>query len=164
MTVGEVLDAARDAAVEIRRIDEQAELRLQAVGPQGYSLGVHSKNGILDPMRKVDELMDWQDSEMDKTELLAPIDEAWDVLMGAQKVSSDLDVEIVTRYYLQAESLREIVVGSKVRKVPPIAQRVESMAKLSFKEQAKVLERAMKESIASWDQIGIAHLKEMGRQ
>lgn len=163
LTVAEVLEAAREAALEIRRIEEQAEIRIQAIGPQGYSLGVHAKTGILDPMRKVDELMDWQESERDKFNLLPPIDEAWDMLAGAAKIASDIDVEIVTRYYLQAESIVEIVRGSRDGSVPPIAKRIGEMADMSLKDQVEVIEATIREDVAAWESIGIAHLKEMGR-
>lgn len=164
MTVSEVLEAAREAALEIRRIEEQAEIRIQAIGPQGYSLGVHAKTGILDPMRKVDELMDWQESEKDKFYLLPTLDEAWDVIAGAAKITDDIDIEIVTRYYLQAESIVEIVRGSRDGVVPPIAKKVAEMAEMSVREQVDVIEAAIREDVASWESIGIAHLKEMGRQ
>lgn len=163
LTVAEVLEAAREAALEIRRIEEQAEIRLQSIGPQGYSLGVHSKNGILDPMRKVDELMDWQESERDKFHLLPPIDEARDVLSGAAKIADAIDVEIVARYYLQAETVVEIVKGSRDGSVPPIAKRIDGMAGMSVKDQIKVLEATIRKDVASWESVGIAHLKEMGR-
>ncbi len=42
MTVREVLDAAYEAALELRRIDEEAQARRDAIGPQGYHVGVHA--------------------------------------------------------------------------------------------------------------------------
>ena len=163
MTVLEVLTAAREAAIEIRRIEEQAEIRRQAIGPQGYSLGIHSKNGILDPMRKVDELMEWMEKESGRSELQEPIDEAWDVVCGGKSLSSDIDVEIITRYYLQGESLSEIVRGSADGSVRPISDRIESMRGLEPDTQAKVLSKTMKSVVSLWESVGIAHLKEMGR-
>lgn len=164
MTVLDVLTAAREAAIEIRRIEEQAEIRRQAIGPQGYSLGIHSKNGILDPMRKVDDLMEWMESESGRSDLQEPIDEAWDVVNGGSTVSSDADVEIIARYYLQGEGIAEIVSGSADGKVPPISDRIESMSGLDSETQAKAVRRAMKGTVSLWESIGIAHLKEMGRR
>lgn len=157
LTVREVLDAARDAALQIRHIEEDLELKKQAIGPQGYNVGPHSKHGILDPMRKVDEMLDAQHELVDVAELQEPLDEAWDVVHGMAKIADDLTVEMVTRYYLQAESWNSIARDlSEVR-------HVESLSGMRRGEQVALLSRTMDASIEQWEHIGIAHLKEMGR-
>ena len=159
MTVREVLDSARDAALEIRNIEEQAEIRRSAIGVQGHSYGVHSKSGILDPMRKVDELLEWQEQEISAHELTKSIDEAWELVRGIQKVADDYKVEIVVRYYLQAESWREIVESETAR----IAEHIELFDKLTQNQRIKAIQTAINDSMVQWESIGIAHLKEMGR-
>lgn len=164
MKVREVLDAARDAALEIRRIDEEAEVRRQSIGVQGHnSFEFHSKAGILDPSRKIDELLDWQSEMVEESDLLKPIDEAWVIVCGMQKVTDDFTVEIITRYYLQAESWREIVIGNKAMGIAPMSDRRESWRDLSCGDQEKLLAKSVSCTISKLEEIGIAHLKEMGQ-
>lgn len=159
LTVREVLEAARDAALEIRLIEEQAEIRRAAIGVQGHSYEVHAKSGILDPMRKVDELLEWQEQEIDACNLRQPIDEAWDIVRGIARIADDLMVEVVTRYYLQGASWREILADSTDR----IAEVIDAFDKLSERNKILSIEGAVNDSIDQWEPIGIAHLKEMGR-
>lgn len=166
MTVREVLQAARDAAVEMRRIDEQAEIRRQLIGVQGHnSFDVHGKSGILDPMRHVIELMDWQEEVVSKDDLQVPIDEAYQIVKGISHISDGLTLEVVTRYYLQGESWGEIINGYERdgEKMPPISERTDVLAGVSKAKQHKWLSKAMSMAIDEWERIGIAHLKEMGQ-
>ena len=165
LTVREVLEAARDAAIAIRRIEEEAEVRREAIGVQGHTYGIHSKNGILDPMRKVDELLDYQREQVDALDLRQPIDDAWEIVAGMEKVSDGLSVELVTRYYLQGESWREIVDGYRRGSVtmPPICERVAELEGIPRQKQFRWLAQAMDVKIGELEDIGIAHLREMGR-
>lgn len=166
MTVREVLEAARDAATAIRRLEEEAELRREAIGVQGHTYGRHSKNGILDPMRKVDDLIDYQSEQVDLLDLRQPIDDAWEVVRGIEKVADGLSVELVTRYYLQGETWRDIVDGYRLPDgtvMPPIGERTESLDGVPRSKQFKWLRKAMGEAMGQWEAIGIAHLREMGR-
>lgn len=163
MTVKEVLEAAREAAIEIRRIEEEAEIRRQRIGVQGHGYDVHSKSGILDPMRKVDDLLEWQESQYDNSDILPPIDEGYELVAGIERISDPFTVEVVTRYYLQGESWREIVEGLPVG-MTPISERSNGLLSgLSHSDQIKVLVKSVDESIKEWERIGIPHLKEMGR-
>jgi len=157
LTVREILDAARDAALQIRRIEEELELKQQAIGPQGYSVGPHSKNGILDPMRKVDEMLDAQHELADVAELQEPLDEAWDVVRGIEKIADSLTVELVIRYYLHAES------WSVIARDLSDNRHVESLVGITRSEQIVLLSKTMDVAISQWEQTGIAHLREMGR-
>lgn len=158
MTVREVLDAAREAALEIRRLEEQIEIRRQAIGVQGHnSFEVHPKTGILDPMRHVVEYLDWSENIADTDGLNEPIYDAYEIMHGIERVSDSLSVELATRYYLQAESWPSIA-----RDLGEV-RHIEALADLDRSEQIRILIKAMEEAVAEWDRIGIAHLKEMGR-
>lgn len=165
MTVREVLQAARDAAVEIRTLEEQAEIRRQLIGVQGHNnFEVHPKMGVLDPMRHVIDLMDWQDEIIDRGDLRAPIEEAFVLVKGISHICDGLTLEIVTRYYLQGESWREIVDGYERdgEKMPPIEERTDALKNVPRAKQFDLLKQAMSMAIEQWERIGIAHLKEMG--
>ena len=155
LSVRDVLELAREAAMEIRRSEEDMQLRLEAIGPQGYSIGPHSKNGILDPMRKVDDLIDAQSAGVDLSRLQEPIDEAYEVMSGIERVADSLSVEVATRYVLQAESWRELARS--------LEDRVDTLAGRTRDEQVELLRRATDAVIADWEKLGVARLKEMGR-
>lgn len=154
MTVREVLDAAREAALEIRRIEEEAELRRESVGPQGHGYEAHPKTGILDPMRHVDDLIEWELAQVNVAELQEPIAEAAEIVAGIDKIGDHNVTETVTRYYLQGESWHEVVVAMEDRA---------NLSGLPRKTQIKCLKEALKPSMELWESIGIAKLKEMGR-
>lgn len=155
VSVRDVLELAREAAIEIRRYEDELQLKLEAIGPQGYSMGPHSKNGILDPMRKVDDLIDAQASVPDRSELQRSIDEGYEIMAGIERVSDPVSVEVATRYYLQGESWRDVARS--------LEGRSEALSGRSRNEQVTLLQRAMDSMLSFWDEIGIAHLKEMGR-
>lgn len=158
MTVREVLDAAREAALEIRRMEEQVEIRRQAIGVQGHnSFEVHPKSGILDPMRHVIEYLDWSEDAIDTEGLNEPIDDAYEIMRGVERVADPLSVELATRYYLQAESW-----PSLARDLGDV-RHIDTLSDLSRSDQISILVKAMEEAVAEWDRIGIAHLKEMGK-
>lgn len=156
MTVRDVLEAAFEAAVEIRRIEEQAEIRRSAIGVQGHSYGMHAKSGIFDPSRKVIDLMDWETEMVNAENLQEPIEEAYEIVAGIATISDDSTVEVLTRRYLQAESWVDIA--------RDIERRTESFRRLNRGEQVQCLKDAMNHSISQWESIGIARLKEMGRE
>ena len=166
MTVREVLQAARDAAVEIRMLEEQAEIRRHLIGVQGHNnFEVHPKMGVLDPMRHVIEFMDWQDEIVGREDLSVPIEEAFVIVKGISHISDGLTLEIVTRYYLQGESWREIIDGYERadEKMPPIEERSKALKGVPRAKQFEWLKKAMNMEIEQWERIGIAHLKEMGQ-
>lgn len=154
MRVREVLDAAREAALAIRRNKELAELRRLSIGVQGHSYDVHSKTGILDPSRKIDDILDW---EMEQNEEVPrePIEEAYEIVSGARRISDPLTIEVVTRYYLKAESyvelVRNLVANYDIR----------ALKGLTRKEQIAILEKTVDSAVEEWERVGIAHLKDM---
>lgn len=167
MKVREVFEAAREASIAIRTLEEQIELRRQLIGVQGHnSFEVHGKSGVLDPMRHVVEFMDWQTELVDKPDLTIPISEAYEVVAGVERIADSFIVELVMRYYLQGESWREIVDGYRRADgvVPPIAEQDKTLKGLSRSKQIKLLSEELDDAIDRWDKIGIARLKEMGSQ
>lgn len=162
LSVRELLEIAREAAVKMRQIDEQVEIRRQMIGVQGHnSFEVHAKSGILDPMRHVIDLMEWQESLEEIPDLNAPIEEAYSIMAGIAKIADGVTVEVVTRYYLQGMSLREIVDGCDG--YPPLSERTDGLDGLPKQKQLSWVKKAMDLAIDQWELIGIAHLKEMGQ-
>lgn len=153
--VREVLEAAREAALSIRRGEEVAELRRRSIGVQGHGYDVHSKSGILDPTRKIDSVLDWEMEQAASPELNIPIEEAYEVVRGAEKITDPLTIEVVTRYYLQAESYVELARDLADRRG------VEGLKGLGRRRQVDVLRAAIDNVVRSWERIGIAHLKDM---
>ena len=162
LSVRDVLEQAREAALEIRRAEEELQVQMESIGPQGYSMGVHAKHGILDPMRKVDAMIDYAETSIDYELLNQTVDEGVAVVAGIAKVSDPLTVEVVTRYYLQAESWSDIVKGNPANGTKPLAERHESLSGMSNTRLTKLLKLSVNEMIDRWESIGIAHLKEMG--
>ena len=107
LTVKDILDAARMCALEIRRIEEEHRIRREAIGVQGHSYDVHSKTGVRDPMRLLVDYMDWENEQVAEVSR-EPIEEAYEIVDGASHVTDSLTIEVITRYYLQAESLVEL--------------------------------------------------------
>lgn len=167
MTVREVLEAAREAAIEIRKLEEQMEVKLQSIGVQGHnSFEVHAKSGVLDPMRHVVDLMDWQTCMVNREDLQVAINEAYQIVVGISRITDDFTVEVITRYFLQGETWKEIVDGYEYgdQKMSPITERTKLLDGLKRADQFNVIEESMNASITQLEKIGIAHLKEMGRE
>lgn len=167
MTVREVLEIAREAAVKIRQIEEQAEIRRQSIGVQGHnSFEVHAKTGVLDPMRHVVELLDWQERLIEEPDLYAPIEEAYEIMAGIERQTDDVTTEVLMRYYLQGESLKEIVDGWERggMRYPPIGSRVEQLRHVPRSKQFTLLQKVMDLAISEMDKIGIARLKQLGNE
>lgn len=167
MSVKEVLQIAREAAIKIRQREERAEIRRQSIGVQGHnSFEVHAKSGVLDPMRHVVELMDWQAEVAKEEDLTAPINEAYEIIAGAQHISDDVSIEIITRYYLQGESAREIVDGYERdgEKYPPLCERDQRIKDVPKHNRNSWLKKEMENVVSQWERIGIARLKEIGKQ
>ena len=154
MRVREVLEAAREAALAIRRNEELAELRRLSIGVQGHSYDVHSKSGILDPTRKIDDILDWEMEQNEEVPREA-IDEAFDIVAGATHVSDSLTIEVMTRYYLQAESYVELVRDLAVDRGLKMFQG------LPRREQVALLSSMIEDAIDKWEHLGIARLKDM---
>ena len=162
LTILEIFEAARDAAIRIRKIEEQTAIKRERVGVQGHGYEVHAKSGILDPMRKVDDLLDWQAAQLSDSELAEPIEEALEVVRGIEKLGDDLAVELVVRHYLQAESWESIVRGDDGS--PRMSERIEAFGGLPVSTQVRYLKEAFRQVLPDWERIGIARLKQMGEE
>ena len=153
--VREVFELAREAALEIRHSEEELQLKVEAIGVQGHGYEVHSKSGILDPMRKVDELLDAQAEAVDIDGLNTLVEDGFVIMSGAEKILHPTDVEILTRFWLQAETWRNIARS--------LEEREGSLKGRSRAEQVDMLKKASDAAIDRLERIGVAHLKEMGR-
>lgn len=156
LTVREVLVAAREAALEIRKIEEQAEIRRELIGPQGHGYEAHPKTGILDPMRHVDDLISWEQSQTNMAELRKPIEEAEEIVDGIDRLGDTLATEIVSRYYLKAESWNDIAHAME----PMMGHR----ENFSTSDIIRCLKEALDLIIREWESIGIANLKELAHE
>lgn len=161
MTVHEVLYAAREAAIGIRRIEEEAEIRRESVGVQGHTYGYHAKNGILDPMRKVDDLIEWQDEQASATDLSGPIEEAYRIMAGIRRVADQMTAEVMERYFCKGETFDAIVDGTASD--GPLSERAPSLSGLTRDGQLSAVRKATRVQLENCERIGIAHLVEMGR-
>lgn len=162
MTVREVLEAAREAAIEIRRIEEEAVIRRELIGVQGYSIGIHPKTGIFDSTAKIDAFVDWQAERISSAELRRPIDEAYEVIAGMERVICDpVTIEVMTRYYCQGETYKAIIDGEG--DMPALTDRTDVLDGLTRTDQFRCLQKAVSAVVAECETVGIARLKEIGR-
>lgn len=143
--------------MEIRRIEEEAEVRRLSIGVQGHSYDVHPKSGILDPSRKIDDLIEWELEQVNVDELMDPITDAYEIVAGAERVSDSLSVEVVVRYYLQAEP------WTMIARDLADHRHIKGLQGVNRGKQILRLMAAVDALIDQWELIGIAHLKEMGQ-
>lgn len=109
MRPSEILHASRDAALRVRSIeDEVVELR-DRIGVQGHTYGIHSKNGILDPMRKVDDMIDQSaDLRKERAECHAQMLCGQLMIDGARECLSETSEYVMRQYYVRGRSVPEI--------------------------------------------------------
>ena len=155
LKVREVLQAAREAALAIRRGEEVAELRRRSIGVQGHGYEVHSKSGILDPTRKIDAVIDWEMERATSRVFSCKHKAAYEIVRGAEHVTDSLTIEIVTRYFLQAESYVSIARDLAGRRD------IDVLKGLTRRKQVELLGKTIDAAVAEWERIGIAHLKDM---
>lgn len=156
MTVREVLEAARESVLQIRKLEELIVIRRELLGPQGHTYDFHSKNGVRDPMRAVDEFMVWESELIDVSELRNPIREAVEVVDGIESIGDMTAVDVVSHYYLNGESWNEVAKS--------VGKGIDSIANLDKAARIKCLQQALKVKFIEWDNIGIAQLRELGRE
>ncbi len=141
MRPSEVLRRSREAVFRMRAIDaEKVELR-DRIGVQGHTYGRHAKNSILDPMRKVDDLVDiTADLDMERMECQRDVSAAWSLMAGVRAMCPYEDAEyLLSRYYMYGESMDRLA-----RSTP---------------YSVSVIQRALKASVEWCDGQGIARLK-----
>ena len=157
MTVREILDAAREAVVRLRFIDEQTEIRRLAIGVQGHSYEVHPKVGIFDSTGKIDDLIAWEQECKGESGCEEIVDEARCLLAGVALVADPTLVEMATRHYLEAESWVSIARDMDDER------HIDQLSGLTRHDQVKRLKAVMDVATSEWQRIGIARLKDMGR-
>ena len=155
MTVREILETAREAALERRRIDEQSEIRRLSIGVQGHSMGFHSKSGLLDPTRKIDALIEWQEEQASGVDMGWAIDDGKELLRCIAKKADALSVEMARRYYIDAESWSEVAQAME-ESIPIIKGK-------RRRDQVTLLSLSMDATIDEWEGFGTANIKELGR-
>ena len=91
MRPSEVLERSHDSAVRIAEIDDEIAELFERIGVQGHSYERHGKNGVLDPMRKVDDAIDGAvDLERERMECMTDVMAAWSVLIGLESRAAEL--------------------------------------------------------------------------
>jgi hypothetical protein len=157
MTIWEMLSQARDAALEIRRIEMETDERIGSIGVGARSYEAHGALGsVLDPMRKVDELIDWQSGQIDSSGLVGQIEDAAEIVSGIRASGDEMAAEIALRYFVRAEPMPKIAADVKGRS--------DATAEMDDAAAAAVMLKALEKSLCYWDEIGIARLREIGNQ
>ena len=144
MTARELFESALDAARQIARLEERLQIMRERIGVQGHGYEAHGKSGTLDPMRKVDDLVDWQaECELGLAECRKSLDEAYEVVAGIEAGGGHEMAEVLTRRYLMAEDVAHIA--------------------KSLGRSREWVVAAAESALALVDKGGIARLKDEGR-
>ena len=143
MLPSEVFMAARDAHVDIGRIDAELGELSDSIGVQGHSDERHSKNGILDPSRQViRKLVAEEEFKAERAECMRSITEARRLLIGVRRTFGDDMADVIELYYVEGMSI-----GKTARYVGQGVRVTEMMRDLAMRE---------------CDRIGYVRLKEAG--
>lgn len=168
MRPSEVFEQARVSARRIRQIDEELRNLRNRIGQQGYSLGYHSKNGILDPMRKLIDAMDSEpDLEDERRQCLSDVAAAWSLINGmehyvremwsdADRAQRDGDIERSMSLYDEAGAAEGSM--SVITMWSAYASSMTDIARSMHRPvgECKLMLRA---ALAWCDQIGMARLR-----
>ena len=155
MSVYDTLAASRDAAIELSHIESRGRMLRDAIGVHGHTYDVHPKNGILDPMRRVVDLVAWEDESRGAEALRLTLDDGAELVRGASVICDHLGVEVLRRYYLQGEPMEHIAAD--------VGPRVKELADLEPHECAKVLEGALRGVVRDLEDAGVARLRQLAR-
>jgi hypothetical protein len=156
LIVRNILETARDAVLQIRRFKDEMAVMESDIGVHGHGYDYHQKTGILDPMRKVDAILDARSSvSINEPELQLAIDEAREIVAGISHIADPVTVESVEMYYLCASSW--LAVGDMV------AEKTGMMRDMDRKERAEKVECALENQIRQWEAIGVARLRDYAR-
>lgn len=143
MDAREYFENVRDAAKCIKSIGERKDEMMEAMGPRGMTYDAHGQ-GMSDPMRRVDDLVDWERQQIEELgECRRQIEDAWQIVAGIEETFKDDAAQVVTRYSLWCEGWEQIAqeMGHKA-----------SECRLLF------------ETTMDWcDYVGLARLREAGR-
>lgn len=138
-----MFEQALEASLRIREVVARSELMREQIGLGGRAMD-SSIGTALDPMRKVDELLDWEAEEL-RTAVSSSreaIDEALSVLRGMSVMGYEDAAETLRLRYVEALD------------VPDVAERV---------GQSVDVVVMMCETAFTWcDEVGLARIKEAG--
>lgn len=144
MRARDVFNEAREARIRIDELQERSLMMHERIGIQARAMQPVASS-TSDPMRKVDDLIDWETGEYDAIMASArsALDEA-DVLIRGMRAMNYADAATALRmYYMDAMELGDV------------SQRV---------GHSKELVRMMLDAALSFiDEVGIAKVKEAGR-
>jgi len=140
----EMFESARLAATEIKRIEARTQEMLDRIGVQGHGYEHINITGVLDPMRKVDDLLDWESRAKEElSECEREIAIGWQIVAGIDALGFGTHARVLSGYYLEARSWESV---SKETGLTPDECR-------GFAKTACDV----------CDAMGIAKVKEMGR-
>ena len=101
MRPSEVFMAARDAVMEMAKIDEKIFELSEHIGVMGHSYDRKAKNDIKDPSRKVIEMLDGtMELEREKRECQRSVDEAMRLIIGLNAID-ELAAYVVMEHYVR---------------------------------------------------------------
>ena len=130
--------------MEIKRIETRTQEMIDRIGVQGHSYEHVNISGVLDPMRKVVDLLDWEARAKEQlSECEREIAMGWAIVAGIDALGFGTHARILSGYYLEANSWETVSkdVGIAV-------------------EDCRAFARTACEVC---DGVGIARLKELGR-
>ena len=144
MTTSEIFEAARQAGLELLRIEQRTQEMIDRIGVQGQSYERVSISGVLDPMRKVDDLLDWEiRSKEEHAECSKDIAMAQELLAGIRVLGYEGHAKIIEEHFLNLHDW-----GAVANRYGLTAELCRACANKMF---------------LMCDSIGIARMKEMGR-
>lgn len=110
MNVYDVLQRAREAQRRARCIDEEIETLQHRIGPQGHhSYEAHAKTNVLDPMRRVCEMLDaLQPLEEERALCIEDVEEGRQLCRGVAVLVSATSGEVLERHYCDGMSTQAI--------------------------------------------------------
>ena len=144
MKARDVFNEAREARIRIDDLQERSLLMHERIGIQARAMQTVASS-TSDPMRKVDDLIDWEVDEYDAimAASMAALDEA-DVLVRGMRAMGYADAATALRlYYINAMS------------VDKVSERVGHTDEL--------VQMMLDASLSFIDEVGIAKVKEAGR-
>lgn len=144
MTAREVFEQAREAQQRIASIEERSIVMHERIGIRGRTMG--SMHGTsLDPMRKVDDLIDWESEEYD-----AVMDSSGQAIRDAKLLVEGLSrtwdpevARLLECYYVHAWDRRDVC------------------GECGYPWE--VISEAFSMAFAHCDEVGMARLKEAGQ-
>lgn len=145
VTAREVFIAAREAAIRLRELDVRSDEMRMRIGLQGHGYGESTHGSMLDPMRKVDDLLDWEadESRAIRQSSSQAIGEAEQLLRGMEALGASEAAETLRLRFVKARSASQV-------------------AAMLGQPEALVV-RMCDEAIDWCESVGIAKLKEAGR-